>query len=198
VLVIVDIATGRVEQLGQGPGEVIGNEFPPVWSPDGKIILYQASGSRNYFAVNRATGIEHGLLSAADESLGWLFQPVFAPDGRSVIATWARPPKGRLWRFDLGTGDQRPIPNAPPGSPVMWQSDSLIYLADVVARTDKTQTETIIRQWNLATGQAAVIAQLPVDCLWGVATMAADAHTLVCPAATLSTDVWLSEVAMSR
>jgi Tol biopolymer transport system component len=108
VLVVVDVATGRSTQLGRGPGEIIGNNLRPVWSPDGRYIFYQADGARNYLVVDRETGTERRFVS--NESVGWMFQPVFSPGGERVAVYWHQPPASHLWVIRLSDGGQRQLP----------------------------------------------------------------------------------------
>jgi Tol biopolymer transport system component len=197
VLVLVDIASGRMTQLGRGPGEVLGNELAPVWSPDGRTILYQASGSRNYFVVDRTTGAERRLVT--DESVGWLFSPVFAPQGRRVAAMWHRPPKAYLWSLGLDDGSQRRLPgDQVPGYPITWGRDSLIYLEGGVDSVAGAGKGTTIHRRDPATGRTTVFAHLPMECLSGEIAISRDARTLVCPTMKLATDVWLSTPEPSR
>jgi serine/threonine-protein kinase len=200
VLVVVDIATGQMSQVGRGPGEVIGNEFPPVWSPDGRTLLYQAVGSRNYFVVDRTTGEQRRLIPVADESVGWLFNPVFPPGGgRHVVARWSRHPKTYLWDFGLDDGSRRQLPGeAPPGVPMLWGRDSLIYHDGWTDSAVSGSKGTPIYRSDPTSGRVSTIARLPLQCLWGHVTISGDARTVVCATARHSSDVWLSEVAHSR
>jgi serine/threonine-protein kinase len=195
-LMITDVASGRTTRLGRGPGDAVGNGLPPVWSRDGRTILYPAAGFRSYLVVDRITGRERPLVS--NESIGWMFNPVFSPGATSVVVMWHRPPSTRLWLIELEDGRQRELPvKGPAGPPMLWPRDSLVYYEGEYHRGDTTEGVTEIMRADLHTGQSNTFARMPVPCTEGMA-LSRDERTLVCGIATVTSDVWMAESAPPR
>ena len=93
-LTIVDASTGGTINLGRVIGDVTS---PPVWSPDGKRILYGARGGSLY-SVDVQSGEGSLLVSLPGEHLDSMDEIEWSPDGAHVaIMNDLQPGGGRLY-----------------------------------------------------------------------------------------------------
>ncbi|HEY7636502.1 MAG TPA: protein kinase [Gemmatimonadales bacterium] len=191
-LVVVEIANGRSAQVGPSRGEPLNLSYRPVWSPDGRHILYQKPDGSNYWVVDRTTGVARDLVPRAD--VGWVHQPVFSPDGVSVAVYWHRPPSTRFWIIGLEDGRQRQLPGAATGGAIRWGPDSMIYFQGSSETGEEGEGVRDIIRVDPTTGRSNSYARLPVFCVPDEIALAADARTLVCTTMSLTSDVWLSEL----
>jgi eukaryotic-like serine/threonine-protein kinase len=194
-LVVVEIASGRSAQVGPSRGEPLNIGYRPVWSPDGRHILHQTPDGRNYLVVDRTTGVARDLVPRAD--VGWVHHPVFSPDGGSVVVYWHRPPSVRFWIIGLEDGSQRQLPGAATGGAIRWGEDSMLYSTGSSEKGENGEGIREIVRVDPTTGRSNSYARLPVFCIADEIALAADARTLVCTTMSVTSDVWLSELATS-
>jgi serine/threonine-protein kinase len=192
-LMVVELGNGRSAQVGPSRGEPLNIGYPPVWSPDGRHILYQRPDGSNYLVVDRTTGVARDLVPRAD--VGWVHRPVFSPDGGSVAVYWHRPPSVRFWIIGLEDGSQRQLSGAVAGGAIRWGQDSMIYSQGSSEKGENSEGIREIIRTDPTTGRSNSYARLPVLCVPNEITLAADARTLVCTTMSLTSDVWLSELA---
>jgi Tol biopolymer transport system component len=81
---LVDVTAGTERLLVGGSGD----QFAPVWSPDGAWIAYldEPAGAGTRVTVIRANGLDRLAIT---ELGGWTY-PQWSPDAKSVIATDAQ------------------------------------------------------------------------------------------------------------
>ncbi len=116
-VVLVDLATGAVEQLTHDRAK----DVEPTWTPDGEAVVFRSDrdGVSNLHAVRLA---DRGLLRVTNV-LGGAFDPSLSPDGRS-LAFSSYSSSGydiALVPFDLAAAtpagpysDEHPAPHADP------------------------------------------------------------------------------------
>jgi dipeptidyl aminopeptidase/acylaminoacyl peptidase len=110
-LFVVDLATGSTRQLTH-------NEAPennPIWSPDGKSILFSAvrldrweNGNGDLWRVDVASGETRDLTPG---HTGRFVQPVFSSDGKSLFASSGYGTARFPVRIDVATGRITPLMN---------------------------------------------------------------------------------------
>src|SRR5574341_1129436 len=110
---LVDVATKQLTPLVQQPGP----DGSPVWSPDGRFLVYSSSGgdTASHFYKNGqlmkqpvAGGAPQRLAAAFDEDLG---QTVWNASGLYVVA-WQKT-KRQVFRIDPASGAVTPFAAAP-------------------------------------------------------------------------------------
>jgi tRNA A-37 threonylcarbamoyl transferase component Bud32 len=181
-LLIIDVADGRVTDLG---------EIPPLpvqmaWSPDGRFALYGNQDASQYLARDLTTGTTTAhFASVGDE----LIHARFSPDSRYVLAQdlalselWISPIEGgeplSIGRIHDGLGS----PTAP--RVIHWSPDGRIWILDPGSRTLATMPWT--------GGELQEVAELPELCAHeGMMSMTMDARVLLCSVVEREADVWV-------
>lgn len=102
-LYALPVKGGRARQLTSG----MALDTQPVWSPDGKRILFisDRSGAENLWTV-KADGTEPRQISLHDDNPVFV-SPEWAPDGQSILVSrfWADRNAYELWQFKPEPGD---------------------------------------------------------------------------------------------
>ncbi|HEY0350941.1 MAG TPA: protein kinase, partial [Gemmatimonadales bacterium] len=181
-LLIVGGAVVAGRRLGQSPGGGAGTVIPgrerklsqltvadgveewPVWSPDGRRLIYaaEADGFRQLFVRTLATGEEQRLTRSGRDDI----QPAWSPDGHQLAFVRANTPRGKLepsdingwyfeggdiWDLDLASGKEtKLVDNAfgPAWSPdgtrlafdARWGGARRIWVADARGRNSRQIT----------------------------------------------------------
>lgn len=94
---VLNIATGRVEQITDTPGE----DRAPAWSPDGGTLAFASQYGSGFDLVlyDLATRrFERIVWDGSDEH-----QPAWWPDGEAIALISDRDGVNNLYRYDLGT-----------------------------------------------------------------------------------------------
>jgi Tol biopolymer transport system component len=190
--VTVELVSGRTRRWGKANPSIDG--LPPVWSPDGRYLLYQEASNRNYAVVERNTGAERLLVS--NDSVGWLFEPVFSPEGSKLLAWWHRPPYNGIWVVGFADSLQRQMPGGGGtiGDPVVWSQESKAFVGGLDSKDNVIE----ILRLNPVTGKQSVFTRLTTPCLRYSISMTPDARTLVCPAVSVTSDVWIADLPVTR
>jgi len=89
--------------------------FTPVWSPDGRFIVYSEQHASGSFDVKTMTSNGAPILVPAIASLGSRFPLAFGtpyrfmPDGRTLVTLQDTAPNQNFFGLDLETGRQRQL-----------------------------------------------------------------------------------------
>jgi TolB protein len=75
-LMLLDVASGRTEQISDGTA----NDQVPNWAPDGRLIFYSDRTGRNQLYVRAADGSVHRLTSSGSDDRG----AAWSRDGRQI------------------------------------------------------------------------------------------------------------------
>jgi serine/threonine-protein kinase len=190
--VSVELASGRTTRWGEARPSTDG--LRPVWSPDGRYLLYQEASNRNYAVVERNTGAERLLVP--NDSVGWLFEPVFSPEGTKLLTWWHRPPYNGVWVVGFADSAQRQMPGGggTVGDPIVWAQESKAFVGGLDSKDNVIE----IVRLNPATGKQSVFTRLTTPCLRYSLSMTRDARTLVCPAVSVTSDVWIADLPAAR
>jgi Tol biopolymer transport system component len=178
-LILIDVATGRVEDVPDAaPGPVqIG------WSPDGRLLLFGSVDGGYRILHDLETGEKRRLF---EEVGGELIFALFSPDGSRVLAhDWGT---GFLWSESVEGGDLRRggrLEGLFP-RPAWWGPDGTVIVVDILARTVSSMP------WE--GGEARLLARLPFECVHeGLQGMDADGRVLACSVRDWESDVWVVE-----
>jgi Tol biopolymer transport system component len=96
--------------------------FNPVWSPDGRFIVYSEQHASGSFDVKTMTPDGTPMVSPAVASLGSHFPLAFGtpyrftPDGKTLITLQGTAPNQNFFELDLETGKQRQLTRFDPTS----------------------------------------------------------------------------------
>jgi serine/threonine protein kinase len=91
--------------------------FNPVWSPDGRFIVYAEQYASGNFDVKTMTPDGAPVVVPAMASLGSRFPLAFGtpyrfmPDGNALVTLQGTAPNQNFFRLDLETGEQRQLTN---------------------------------------------------------------------------------------
>jgi eukaryotic-like serine/threonine-protein kinase len=149
---IQDLTRGSFSRLTRGPA----SNFNPVWTPDGKHLLY--TSERPLFEIYRksadGTGTEEAVLATANDK----YPVSISPDGNTLLFSTSDPnTQGDLWLAPLQhPTDAKPFVASPfaedqgtispNGRWVAYQSDesgkSEIYVADFPGGGNRVQAST--------------------------------------------------------
>lgn len=100
-LAIVDIESGKVSVLSEMS---INNCFGPVWSPDGKSLLFNVYLDGNWqIGFIHADGTGFRVAKKGEGHDRWYSMPTWAPDGKSFFCH----DLDFIYRFDLGGNLQK-------------------------------------------------------------------------------------------
>jgi len=105
----VPVNGGRWERM------VEEHSYNPVWSPDGRLILYYFSQQAATFPLKAITPLKQAvpLPSIAVRGEGGRFR--FTPDAKSFIALLGPFRNQNFYRIDLATGERKALTNLKPG-----------------------------------------------------------------------------------
>jgi Tol biopolymer transport system component len=102
---IADIARGTLIRITFDPGE----DETPIWSPDGKSVLYTSTRTN----LERAIFRRHADGSGSEEQIwsgpGHLHLGNFTPDGRTLVIAIAREQQFDIATFTIGDKDLKPL-----------------------------------------------------------------------------------------
>lgn len=108
-LFVVDLATGSTRQLTRNEAP----ELNPIWSPDGKSVLFSAvrldrwdHGNGDLWRVDVASGETRNLTP---RHKGRFLQPVFSPDGKSLFVSSGYGTTRFPVRIDVASGRITPL-----------------------------------------------------------------------------------------
>ena len=184
---ILDLATGAARPASREVASLSG--LPPVWTPDGRQLLFQLPSHRNYQVVDLTTGQERRLV--ANDSVGWLFAPLFHGSGTELVVYWHRPPRMELWRLRLSDSSQTRIPGTQSSSgdvyPLRWRSDGVLEME----QDDMDGAARWVIRVEPRSGRRLRQDPVRLNCQ-GLALI--DDTTAVCPVLTMQSDVWLSRM----
>lgn len=182
---IVGAEGGTEERVGRSAPSPSGGS--PVWSPDGKHLLYHLPSNRNFMVLDLGTGEEQPLVR--NDSVGWIFSPVFSPAGDRVVAYWHRPPRRDLWVIGLQDGSQIRLPDTDnAGMPIIWANDGSVYFEE------NEDVGTGIMRWDPRSRRSTLVTRPTAPCTPTYTTMSKDGRLLVCVSLTQTSDIWLSEL----
>jgi Tol biopolymer transport system component len=124
----IDAATGGQTDLGDVVGDVTS---APVWSPDGKQILFGARGGSLY-SVDVQSGERSLFVRLPGEDLDSMDEIEWSPDGAhlAVVNDLDEPGGGRLYVMDADGSRVHVLVDFERGSNVVWSPDGtrLTYL----------------------------------------------------------------------
>lgn len=108
-LFVVDLATGSTRQITRNAAP----ELNPVWSPDGKSVVFSAvrldrweHGNGDLWLVDVASGETRNLTP---KHKGRFLQPVFSPDGKSLFVSSGYGTARFPVRIDVASGRITPL-----------------------------------------------------------------------------------------
>lgn len=117
----------------------------PVWSPDGRFVVYSGADIGTTFSVKavNADATAHALpaltLTRGARHLAFL------PGGRSLVLLRGEIQHKNLWLIDLETGAERPLTNLPPDFDIrdfdISPEGHEVVLARVQERSDVVQLD---------------------------------------------------------
>jgi TolB protein len=73
--------------------------YSPVWSPDGRRILYALNTDRGWQLVER--DVQSGSQRMVNPGADQLFTPAYAPDGRKIVLSAWRDDGVQIFEYDL-------------------------------------------------------------------------------------------------
>jgi len=90
--------------------------FNPVWSPDGRFILYSGAGRARSIPVKAVTpdGKPYALPAISVDRVGDSYR--FLPDGRRLVVKLGGFRRQDFWLIDLATGQRRQLTRLRPGA----------------------------------------------------------------------------------
>jgi dipeptidyl aminopeptidase/acylaminoacyl peptidase len=106
----------RIPVHGRAPALFVQEySVDPVWSPDGRFVVYSGPDIGTTFSVKAATaeGAAH-LLPVLTLTRG-ARHSVFLPGGRALVVLRGEIQHENLWLIDLETGAERQLTNFTPG-----------------------------------------------------------------------------------
>ncbi len=131
-LVVIEVATGRSNTVGQGLRRWPGLELAPQWSPDGRMLLYRvqdAAGITQVGVVDVGSGQARQLTSAATA----IMDPRWSPDGKEIafsrsLSSDPISPAAGLYVVAVESGQERElarfsITGGGPGNRPAWSPD---------------------------------------------------------------------------
>jgi dipeptidyl aminopeptidase/acylaminoacyl peptidase len=111
-LYLVDVRTKKVTRLTNNKTLEMG----PLWAPDGKAIIYQATKREDYYdytngyfwIINPDTGEKRRIQDPSDgevSSITWM------PDGKSILFSERKRTNQNLYRMDISSGEITQLTN---------------------------------------------------------------------------------------
>ncbi|HEX8003429.1 MAG TPA: S9 family peptidase [Mycobacteriales bacterium] len=173
---VVDVATGEVEEVTNGPGD----DRMPAWSPDGRTIAFLSDRAhRGRFGLHLLQAGRLGEAWAAPEvdgSIEWLS---WSPDGRSLVlgvADAGAEKSGVEGSGRVPDGAERPdwLPHVSTGETShLWRR---AYRYDVAARTLTPLSREGLNVWEATwcgnDAVAAIVSESPGEDAWYDAPLA--------------------------
>ena len=190
---VVSVDGGTPRPLSTGE---MSDSFELAWIPG--HILYQQTGTRNFYVLDPRTHEEQMLV--ADASVGWLFSPVVSPDGERLAVAWSRQAFG-IWVIERRTAVATRIYGASIPTPIGWSADGAsIYAIEgkraayrgPPTKLGETITDARILKLPVRGGAAETVATLPFGEIGGV-SITPDGRALICAVYSSRSDVWVVE-----
>jgi TolB protein len=132
--------------------------YSPVWSPDGRRILYAINTDRGWQLVER--DVQSGSQRMVSPGPSQLYTPAYAPDGRKILLSAWRDDGAEIFEYDLSqqcclrrlTGTGRTISMNPVFSPdgrqIAFNSDRAGNPAIYVMAADGSGTPTLLSPFS--------------------------------------------------
>lgn len=177
----LDVATGKViEPPRVASRQVIGVNSRPRWSPDGRLLAYQADrvpgggmGARRIILQSVDSGEERDL----NVPLPYFQRAEWFPDGRAVLLQ-ARSPRGTrgFFKVDLATGETTlavPRPEQQGYAPA-WTRDG----RSIVFSTSTTGGGRVLLEHDLTSGSDRIVYRVPAGRTAGDSSISPDGRWL--------------------
>ena len=155
----VDVTAGKLLEPPRGFAEgYVDHPKVPDWSPDGRVLAYQACGDGDCVAIR---SVETGATRRLQRGLLFTRDPRWSPDGRTLIAA-ARDRQGRngIFRIDAQTGEFTNVVYGPGfGASPQWSRDGakIYYVHDgVIERDLAAGTQRVLMPPLTGKGQLAI------------------------------------------
>jgi Tol biopolymer transport system component len=194
-----------VQADGSAPRPVsagdVSEAFDVTWGP-GAHILYQQSGNRNFFIVDRQSRRERLLIE--DSSVGWASAAEYSPDGKRIAFAWNRVPRPGIWVIDPDSGKETLVNDMPQAAalwPIGWSPEGRFIVTytgrraayrGLTASFEETLTDVSIVRVPYPGGLPQTLVRLPFDEV-GTIAMFPDGERFVVPVYSSRSDIWIVE-----